>query len=145
MPSSYTASLIGGIKKAEELDRKVEITYAITAHTDGTVTAISTDTDTKNGRTYTSYIRKMSLKVVEAFPTALGTAPDPADVTVKQNLLDLLGGYGVNLISATATKSTSPRIDGQPATYPINGALTIGIANQTTNAATFTIRLTFVS
>uniref|UniRef100_A0A6M3XQT5 Uncharacterized protein n=1 Tax=viral metagenome TaxID=1070528 RepID=A0A6M3XQT5_9ZZZZ len=146
MASSYTVSWQGhgGFYGNEET---LEITYAITAHTDGSVTDISTNTDTiKDGRTYTQLIRGKSLKIVEAFPTVGGTAPDAADVTVKDSDgLDMLNGNGVNLIHATNTQSTYPMIDSVPAIYPIRGALTISIANQATASANFTIRLTFVS
>lgn len=146
MASSYTVSwagLWGGPDKSET----IEVTYAVTANAgDGAVTNISTNTDTiADGRTYTQLIRGKSLKAVEAFPTSGGTAPDAADVTVKDSDgLDLLGGNGTNLIHATAKQSTYPMIDGQAAVIPVRGALTIGVANQSTASANFTLRLTFV-
>lgn len=146
MASSYTASW-QGYWNGPENGETVELTYAITANAgDGVVTDISTNTDTlADGRTYTQLIKGKKLNMVEAFPTVGGTAPDAADVTVKDSDgLDLLGGGGVNLIHATAKYSTYPVINGQASTIPIRGALTIGVANQATASATFTIRLTFI-
>ena len=146
MASSYTVSwagLWGGPDKSET----IEVTYAVTANAgDGAVTNISTNTDTiADGRTYTQLIRGKSLKAVEAFPTSGGTAPDAADVTVKDSDgLDLLNGNGTSLIHATDKQSTYPMIDGQAAVIPVRGALTIGVANQSTASANFTLRLTFV-
>ena len=142
MASSYVPNFNTVYNRGNE---DVIITYAITAHTDGTVSDISTDTDMNRGNPYTKEILGMRLALVEAFPTVGGTAPDAADVTVKMNGLDLLGGNGVNLIHATSTLSTYPMIDGMEAEYPVRAVLAIGVANQGTNAATFTIRLTFVS
>jgi len=133
------------VPKLDRVGEDVVLTYLITATvTTGAVTDISTVTDSFNGETFTQHIMGKSLKVVEAYPTAGGTAPDAADVTVKQNGLDLLGGFGVNLIHATATKSTYPRIDGQAVTYPIKDTLTIGVTNNIASLANFTIRLTFI-
>lgn len=145
MASSYTQSIsVSG----NQVDGNMEaiLAYVVTCHTDGSMTNISTDTDSYRGKTYTRWIENLRLNMVEAFPTSGGTAPDAADVTVDDSDgLDLLNGNGVNLIHATDKKSTYPEIDGQPAVYPIRGALTIGVANQGTASANFTLRLTFVS
>lgn len=145
MASSYTVSwdaFWAGQEKGEVL----EVTYEITAHTDGSVTDISTNTDllADGVSTYTDLIKGRSLRAVEAFPTAGGTAPDAADVTVKDSDgLDLLNAGGANLIHATNKLSTYATIDDLGATIPVRGALTIGIANQATASANFTIRLCF--
>lgn len=145
MASSYTASFVEVVKNGE---KTAEITYVITANAgDGVVTAISTDSSKIQYpvQTYTELIRGKALKMVEAFPTVGGTAPDAADVTVKDSDgLDLLNGNGVNLIHATAKRSTYPMIGAQAATIPVRGALTVGVANQATASADFTLRLTFV-
>lgn len=140
MASSYTAKL-------DMVRDNIEITYVVTANAgDGVVTDIVTNDDSIRGQTFTGHIAGKSLKMVEAFPTVDGTAPDAADVTVKDSDgLDLLNGGGVNLIHATLKKSTFPLIDTQAATIPIRGALTIGVANQGTASANFTLRLTFVT
>lgn len=145
MASSYTVSwqaYWSGPDKGEVL----EVTYVITAHTDGTVTDISTNTDTIHDgiSTYTDLIKGRELTKVEAFPTSGGTAPDAADVTVSDSDgLDLLNGNGTGLIHATDKKSTYPLNDVLPSTITVRGALTIAIANQGTNGADFTIRLCF--
>lgn len=145
MASSYTSSFVEVVKNR---DKVAEITFVITANAgDGVVTAISTDAGNIKYpvQTYTELIRGRSLKMVEAFPTVGGTAPDAADVTVKDSDgLDLLNGGGVNLIHATAKKSIYPLISAQAATIPIRGALTIGVSNQTAASANFTLRLTFI-
>ena len=144
MASTYTATvekLRAGISSNYRDD--IVVTYAITAAANGSVTDIGTDDDSSNGVTVSQYILGKRLNAVEAFPTVGGVAPDAADITVKQNGLDILGGNGINLIHATDTKSTYPMIDGFPALYPIRSELTIGVANQVTNAAQFTIKMTF--
>ena len=141
MAITYTVSWAahGGLHGSEEV---LEITYL----TSGTTGEVSTDDDTiADERTYTQLIRGKSLKMVTAFPTSGLTAPDAADITVKDSDgLDLLNGGGVNLIHATAAQSTYPMIDGQAATIPVRGALTTAIANQATASAEVTIILTFV-
>ena len=144
MASSYTVSwegFFGGPEKSET----IEITYAITTHTDGEITAISTDTDKiADGRTYTDLIKGRSFRMIEVFRTVGGTAPDAADVTVKDSDgLDLLNGNGVNLIHASSTLAQYPLIDDLGSTIAVRGALSIDIANQTTNTAHITIRLIF--
>ena len=144
MASSYTVSW-AGLWGGPEGKEAIEVTYEITAHTTGAVTAISTDTDKiADGRTYTELIRGRELSKVEAFPTVGGTAPDAADVTVKDSDgLDLLNAGGVNLIHATAKQAIYPLIDALPAAITVRGALTLGIANNTASGADFTIRLCF--
>ena len=143
MASSYVVSweaFGGGPDKKET----IEITYVITTHTDGTITAITTDTDKiADGRTYTELIRGMGLRVVEVFPTSGGTAPDAGDVTVKDSDgLDLLNAGGVDLIQTTK-QSTYPLIDDLPATIPVRGVLSIDIANEDAEVIHLTIRLIF--
>jgi len=143
MAITYTVSWAahGGLYGSEEV---LEITY-LTSGQDG---EISTDTDAiADGRTYTQLIRGRNLKIVEAFPTSGLTAPDAADVTVKDSDgMDLLVAGGTNLIHATNKLSIYPIIGGTyPQTIPIRGALTTAIANQGTASAEVTIRLTFVS
>lgn len=99
-------------------------------------------------------ISGMYLYCVTAYPTSGGTAPDAADVFIlNQNSEDLLGsadnstaGNGANLIHATLTRTTIPRlylpgVNFYPVVY---GLLTLQVANQGTNSAEFTIVLTFV-
>lgn len=94
-----------------------------------------------------------ALTDVRAFPTPGGTAPDAADVTVKQKnyktrtgtiapavARDLLGGAGANLIHATDAQSIGA---GMAAYEAVTGDLTVGVANQSTNSANFTIILVF--
>lgn len=145
MASSHTASW-DAFKNGPDLDESVVLTYEITTHTDGSVTDISTATDklADGVSTYTSLIRGKYLRMVEAYPTAGGIAPDAADVTVKDAAgLDLLNAGGANLIHATNTQATYPLMDDVSAKMLVNGNLTIGIANHTTNAGQFTIRLFF--
>lgn len=141
MAITYTVSWAahGGLHGGEEV---IEITY-LTSGQDGEV---STSTDSiADGRTYTDLIKGKSLKMVTAFPTSGLTAPDEADITVKDSDgLDLLNGGGAALIHATLAKSTYPMIDGVAATIPVRGALTTAIANQGTASAEVTIILTFV-
>jgi hypothetical protein len=143
MASSYTASWEAYKNSSEAGNETVALTYVITAHTDGSMTDITTDTDsTQSGITYTELIKGRYLRAVEAFPTSGGTAPDEADVTVKDSDgLDLLNAGGAALIHATAKKSVYPLIDDVSAKILVRSALTIGVANQATNAAEFTIRL----
>jgi hypothetical protein len=145
MASSYTVSWEAYKNSSEDGGESVALTYVITAHTDGSVTAISTDNDsTQSGITYTQLIKGRYLRQVEAFPTSGGTAPDAADVTVKDSDgLDLLNAGGANLIHATNKQSVYPLIDDVSAKVLVWSALTIGIANQSTNGADFTIRLIF--
>lgn len=107
------------------------------------MTAISTDADlTQDGQTYTQLIRGRSLRSVEAYPGS--PAPDAADITVSDAAgLDLLNGNGTSLISATLAVANYPLIDDLGATIPIRGVLSIALANQTTNGAKFTLKLTF--
>ena len=145
MASSYTVTW-QAYKNGPDLDEGITLTYAITAHTDGTVTDITTNTDKlpDGVSALTSIIKGKYLRMVEAFPTAGGTAPDAADVTVKDaDGLDLLNDGGAELIHATAKQAVYPLMNDVSAKMLVTGALTIGIANQETNGANFTIRLYF--
>ena len=144
MASSYTVSwagLFGGPEKSET----IEITYVITTHTDGTITAISTDTDKiADGRTYTELIRGRSFRMIEVFPTVGGTAPDAGAVTVKDSDgLDLLGGNGATLIHATAKQVQYPLIDDLGSTIAVRGALSTDISGEDAKTIHLTIRLIF--
>jgi len=119
-----------------------KVTILITADGSGGAVTSLTISSTTNPSIYDRIYGKKLGEVV-AYPTAGGTAPDAADVTVKRNLLDLLGGNGVNLIHATSTLSTYPMIDGYPAKPRIYQAIVIAVANHTTNSAHITIELIF--
>jgi hypothetical protein len=86
------------------------------------------------------------LYLVEAKPTAGGTAPDAADVAVNMSGRDQLGAKGVNLIHATATQETFPYSTFMSSYfYPlVRSAITVTVANQITASANFTIELVFV-
>jgi hypothetical protein len=145
MASSYTVSW-EGFWGGPDGGETIKVKYDITAHTDGTVTDISTDTDKiADGRTVTELIKGRNFKMIESLPTSGGTAPAAANVTVKNaNGLDLLNGNGTSLIHATAAQAAYPMIDGQPATIPVPGALTIGVSTMTNNGSDETLILTFV-
>ena len=94
-----------------------------------------------------------ALTDVRAFPTPGGTAPDAADVTVKQKnyktysstvapavARDILGGAGTNLIHATNAQSIGA---GMASYETVTGDLTVGVANQSTNSANYTLILVF--
>jgi len=143
MASSYTVSWAaywGGSDKTEA----IEITYVITTHTDGTITAISTDTDKlADGRTYTELIRGREFTKIEVFPTSGGTAPDEGDVTVKDSDgLDLLNAGGTSLI-ATSKVAMYPLVDDLAVAITVRGALSIDIANEDAEVIHLTIRLCF--
>lgn len=94
---------------------------------------------------YTTTLLGYYLYQVVAYPTSGGTAPDAADVTVNMAGQDLLGGKGVNLIHATATYDTLPYSTFMSSyRFPaIISTLTVGVANQATLSANFTIDLIF--
>ena len=122
--------------------KAVLVTITITAdNPTGAVTSLTISSSTNSAIYYR--IQGMKLAKVTAYKTAGGTAPDAADVTVKQNLLDLLGGNGVDLIHASATQSTYAMTDAYPDKPRIYGALVVAVANQITSAATITIELLF--
>jgi hypothetical protein len=94
----------------------------------------------------TGLIKGWYLYTVTAYPTSGGTAPDAADVQILMSGLDLLGGKGVNLIHATATKDTWPysaTMSEYRAPVIVN-TVTLSVANQATVSANFTIELLFV-
>jgi hypothetical protein len=86
------------------------------------------------------------LYLVNAYPTADGTAPDAADVSVTMAGEDLLGGKGANLIHATAKQGTIPYSTFMTNyRYPIiTGQLAVAVANQATESANYTVELIFV-
>ncbi len=79
-------------------------------------------------------------------PTAGGTAPDAADVTVNMDGQDVLGAKGVNLIHATATQDTLPYSTFMSSYRypPVKSQITVGVANQATAGANWTLSLEFV-
>lgn len=113
---------------------------------------------TTTGSPQTSFIEGYQLFQVDAYPTAGGTAPDPAHVFIlDENGLDLLGSIdgsttaygGLNLISATLATSTTPQqyIPGTGvhlAYFPyVTGALQLKVTGQATVSADYTIVLSF--
>jgi hypothetical protein len=116
------------------------------------------DTDLSTANTYKLKMGNYSLRDVIAFPTPSGTAPDAADVTVKIKSYptrtsggvdstispavprDILGGAGTNLIHATDEQNIGPTM---PLYEPVVGPLTLGVANQGTLSAEFTIIFKF--
>lgn len=105
-----------------------------------------------------NWINGWQLFQVDAYPTALGTAPDAADVFILDaNSLDLLGSEdgsttaygGLNLIHATLKRSTAPdfytpRAGLHSFYFPyITGGLTLKVSNQATVSANYTIVLSF--
>ena len=95
---------------------------------------------------------------VHAFPTSGGTAPDAADVLIKDaNSVDFLGSSdgstayaGKNLIHATLPRAVLPyyylpQTGGYIPYYPIIvGSFTLSVSNQSTASANWTIVLKFV-
>lgn len=88
-----------------------------------------------------SEIKGMFLYIVSAYPTAGGTAPDAADITVLDGTFDVLGAKGVNLIHATARQDVYPysTFMSNWRYWPITGGLSLAIANQATNSANYTV------
>ena len=82
---------------------------------------------------------------VIAYPTSGGTAPDAADVTVSMKGLDLLGGKGANLIHATNPQEVTPYslFTTMYKFFRIYDTLTLGVANQATASAEYTIDFVF--
>lgn len=146
MASSYTVSW-AGVYGGPNIGETIEITYVCTAHTDGTTTDITTNTDKiADGRTYTELIRGRRFKALEAFPTSGGEAPDDdVNVTVKDSDgLDLLNGNGTNVVHSTTKKIAYAELEnGLPALIPVRGALTIAIADSGAAADEVTLRLIF--
>lgn len=116
--------------------RIATITY--TAHTDGTVATVTLPAG--HQRLYGWWLAR-----VRTWPVSGGTAPDAADVTVKDsNAYDLLEAGGVNLIHATDPKAIPPLMNGAPALQPVHSDLAVAVANQATSGAQFCIALDFV-
>jgi len=116
--------------------RIVTITY--TAHTDGSVQDVVLPAG--HQRLYGWWLAR-----VRTWPVSGGTAPDAADVTVKdENGYDLLEGEGVALVHATDPKALLPLIGGTAALQPVHGDLAVGVANQATSGAEFCVALDFV-
>lgn len=105
----------------------------------------SLPTQTISSDVITLLDNKYFLVNVKTYPTSGGTAPDAADVTVNMDGLDLLGAKGVNLIHATATQDVCPYSTFMAAWryVLVTSALTVTVANQSTNSANFTIELQF--
>lgn len=87
--------------------------------------------------------RGYSLQKIQTIPG--GVPPvDDTDMTLLDAVgADLLGGNGANKIDNATINEFTPIVGGVPSTQPVLGALTLHIANQTTNSATFTINLIF--
>lgn len=105
----------------------------------------SIPTQTIATATMDKMIGRLYLYKVIAYPTSGGTAPDAADITVKMNGEDLLGGKGANLIHATATQRTAP-YSAFMTTYDyasVTNTITVSVANQGTKSANYTIVLEF--
>lgn len=73
------------------------------------------------------------------------TAPtDNYDIVIEDaDGTDILGGAGANR-DASTTETVQPLINGLPAPYPMDGALTVKVSGNIVNAATGTITLMFV-
>ncbi|HEA65889.1 hypothetical protein LCGC14_1902420 [marine sediment metagenome] len=108
---------------------------------------------------YTRMLTGWYLYKVEAFPTSGGVAPDAANVFIYDaDGLDLLGSEdggttayaGLNLVHATLKRAAFPnlylpRAGNHVNYYPeVRGTLTLDVDGQGTNAAEWTIVLTFV-
>lgn len=106
---------------------------------DGSIPAIQIDMSNIGAGTQYLYL-------ISAYPTAGGTAPDAADVTVTMGGIDLLGGKGVNLIHATTRQDTFPYSAFMTSyRFPVvSGQITVAVANQATVSANYTIELVFV-
>jgi hypothetical protein len=120
-----------------------------------TCTADSSDgsiPDTDVEATYLKDIQGTYLMDVIVFPTPGGVAPDEADITLKTKTIptrsstltpavprDLLAGAGVSLIHATDEQHLGAVLNGEL----ISGNLTLGVTNQGTNSAEYTIILKF--
>ena len=107
------------------------LTLAVTAHTDGTVTAYPL-TKKFSGR----------LLALETDPGA--TAPtDNYDITITDaNGLDVLQGVGANRHTST-TQMAAIVFSGTSVHPPVSmgDTLTLNVANNSVNGATFTIKL----
>jgi len=145
IPSAYAAGSYTE-SKVEDISRdgsmwKLKLAYTGDA-TDGSVP------DAAISQANMLYLRGKFLYLVSAWPTAGGTAPDAADVSVKNaNGTDLLGGKGVNLIPASGEAATHPYSTTMSRYYcpPVSSDLTVSVANQGTVEADFTIELIFVN
>lgn len=129
-----------------------EVAFVITTDASGDIAA------TTFSQSLINKIKGKYLLQVEAFPTPGGTAPDAADVIVKdENGIYVLGSVddgvtaknGLNLIHATIPKACLPAmyLTGTTAFvnyyWPIRGALTFDILNQGANSAQITLIFVF--
>ena len=129
-----------------------EVAYTLQTDTSGDITATTFSDD------LVAKVKGKWLMHVEAFPTVGGTAPDAADVVVKdENGIYVLGSIdggvtaknGLSLIHATIPKACLPAmyLTGTTAFvnyyWPIRGALTFDILNQGTNTAHITLVFVF--
>jgi hypothetical protein len=122
--------------KAGPGQKTLTITYK--AHTDGSVQAVVADPNVEG-------LLSSWLYRVRTWPVSGGTAPDAADVTVKDgNGYDLLEANGVDLIHATDPKGCPAYLNGTPALQQVLGSLTVAVANQGTSGAQFCIALDFL-
>lgn len=130
-----------------------EVAFTITTAADGNIVA------TAFSNTLIASLKGKYFLQVDAFPTSGGTAPDAADVILKdENGIYYLGSIddgstayaGLNLIHATIPKSCIPNmyLTGQTTHinyyWPVRGALTFDIINQGTDSADITLIFVFV-
>lgn len=112
-----------------------KVVFSVQTATNGSVT----DTDTDDH--ITNIIKGMSLGKIRTLFGA--TAPtDDVDLQIKDaDSVDILGGGGTNMIDSATNNEFWPLVDGQPTLQPIEGALTLSVANNSVNTALFTVEL----
>lgn len=96
------------------------------------------------GNIWKADLGKIYLYRVRAYPITGGVSPDAADVKVlNPRSTDLLGGEGVNLISATIEQSVEPyNTFTSKSEYPvISTPLTVRVENQGTSLADFAVEV----
>jgi len=132
-----------------------EITLTITTKTDGSLTAMSTDDVTVDGKTVTEWIKWKYLYEVHA-KTGTLAATDASDLIIlDDDSMGLLGSPdggttaygGTDIFHATLSKMTHPYYyNTSAATYDkhyhlITGALTLDILNNSVNTANVIVKL----
>jgi hypothetical protein len=114
------------------------VTIVYKAHTDGSVQAVTLEAGFR--RLFGWWLAR-----ARSWPTSGGTAPDAANVTVKdENGYDLFEGSGAGLIHATDPKAIPPLLNGAPALQAVHSDLVIAVAEQATNGAEFTLAFDFI-
>jgi len=90
-------------------------------------------------------VKGMLLYQVEYQNGATGPTDDSDLTLLTANSTDLLGGNGVDFIDNAASAYIIPETTGSDPHYPMaTGALTQVIANNSVNAANFTLKYTFL-